>query len=148
MNHTPNYCSYCGWTHKKVTNFKVIEDGCMILRPICEDCKPTIKSVVCFNCGERDGDKLYPTTITLKVFENNGGCDVSVMLCEKCKTISHIQLYEANKVKFDQVQKKLCFTCPKKFLCFTSKEKGKTLQSGVKWSEKAGKFFQTNCRKV
>ena len=147
MNHTPNYCSHCGWTHNKVSILKVVEDGhTTVLRPLCEGCKPTVSIVECFNCGKAVGSKLYPTTITLKIFEDNSSCDVSVSLCESCKTINHKELIRRNETKLTAAEK-LCFTCPKRFSCFSLKEKHGSAQSATRYHHNTGKFFESNLRK-
>jgi hypothetical protein len=116
VKHKISWCYKCGWVHDTVDMYRVEENGKLMLRPLCKDCRNKLENkVVCAVCGEKDGNNLYPTTIERKNFDEGNTCNVIILLCETCRKIPQEQILAKLKIP------EMCGGCTDRFECFTAK---------------------------
>ena len=120
IKHKIGYCGICGFTHGTVRPYVMVEDGRVIIKPICSACRKLERDrervVECACCGIVKGTNLYPTTILRLVFDGTNTCNFIVPLCKECK---ERPLSEIRK-RLNLMLSNICESCPDRFNCYTT----------------------------
>lgn len=121
IKHKIGWCSLCGFVHETVRPYTMVEDGKVVIKPICASCRKNERErermVLCACCGLVKGTNLFPTTIERLAFDDVNTCNFIVPLCKGCREKPHSEARE----KLNLTALTICETCPDRFKCYTSK---------------------------
>jgi len=119
IKHKVGWCSFCGFVHEMVRPYSMVENGKLVLRPICPTCRKKEREreriVICAVCGETKGDNLFPTTVERLTFDEVNTCNFIIPLCKECKQKPHSEIREQLNAQITAI----CNSCIDRFKCFT-----------------------------
>ena len=132
-SHNIGWCANCGWVHTRVEATKVVDNGNLVIKPLCAECRKS-STVMCALCGPVVGNALFPITLTKRLFDvteqeiygkkydaQASMCNVIIYVCAECRVkYTHAEMLD----KLDEASLVvMCEHCEHRFVCFTSKSK-------------------------
>jgi len=119
--HKIGWCANCGFVHGLVKPYTMVENGHIVIKPICTQCRTAERErermVVCAVCGLKKGEELFPTTIERLTFDEVNTCNFIVPLCKECRQKPHSEIREQLNARLQN----MCEKCPDRFKCYTAK---------------------------
>jgi len=126
--HKIGWCSNCGFVHGIVKPYTMVENGHIVIKPICTQCRAKERErermIVCAVCGLKKGEELFPTTIERLTFDGVNTCNFIVTLCKECRQKPHAEIRKQLNARMQN----MCEECSDRFKCYTAKH-GRPVES-------------------